>query len=95
MTLLYFHYSLSVDNTYGTQNPLISSSSQRFSTQSSAVGSQLSPEDQFIQGHRILKLSDITKLNQVQIHITIFIFVGFLLYAFTTDVFILLLRYSG
>jgi hypothetical protein len=62
---LIFIYSLPLDNTYATQNQLMSSSSQRFSAQSSAAGSQLSPADQFIQGHRILKLSDIIKLNQV------------------------------
>jgi hypothetical protein len=65
LPFLIFIYSLPLDNTYATQNQLMSSSSQRFSAQSSAAGSQLSPADQFIQGHRILKLSDIIKLNQV------------------------------
>ncbi|KAK2376999.1 replication protein A 70 kDa DNA-binding subunit B [Trifolium repens] len=66
-----FKNSLPLDNTYATQNQLMSSSSQRFSAQSSAAGSQLSPADQFIQGHRILKLSDIIKLNQDEIVVTV------------------------
>jgi hypothetical protein len=42
---------------------MMSYSSQRFA--SSASGSQLSPEDHFIQGNRIIKLADMIKLPKV------------------------------
>jgi hypothetical protein len=48
----------------------MSSSSQRFSAQTSAAGSQLSPDDQFIGGHRVLKLADINQLAKVILILT-------------------------
>ncbi|WJX74561.1 hypothetical protein P8452_58199 [Trifolium repens] len=66
-----FRKSLPADNTYATQNQLLPSSSQCFSAQSSAAGSQMSPEGRFIQGHRVLKQIDIIRLNKDEIVITV------------------------
>ncbi|KAK2442688.1 hypothetical protein QL285_013863 [Trifolium repens] len=66
-----FRKSLPADNTYATQNQLLPSSSQSFSAQSSAAGSQMSPEGRFIQGHRVLKQIDIIRLNKDEIVITV------------------------
>ncbi|WJX73691.1 hypothetical protein P8452_57443 [Trifolium repens] len=44
LEIIYFKKSLPADNTYATQNQLLPSSSQSFSAQSSAAGSQMSPE---------------------------------------------------
>ncbi|WJX12802.1 hypothetical protein P8452_03257 [Trifolium repens] len=66
-----FIKSLPADNTYATQNQLLPSSSQSFSAQSSAAGSQMSPEGRFIQGHRVLKQIDIIRLNKDEIVITV------------------------
>ncbi|KAK2383485.1 hypothetical protein QL285_070931 [Trifolium repens] len=62
---------LPADNTYATQNQLLPSSSQSFSAQSSAAGSQMSLEGQFIQEHRVLKQIDIIRLNKDEIVITV------------------------
>ncbi|KAK2389502.1 replication protein A 70 kDa DNA-binding subunit B [Trifolium repens] len=53
-----FKKSLPADNTYATQHQLMSSSSQ-------------SPDDQFIGGHRVLKLADINQLAKDEIVITV------------------------
>ncbi|WJX79689.1 hypothetical protein P8452_62787 [Trifolium repens] len=65
-----FKNSLPADNSYATQNKMMSFSSQRFATTASG-GSQMTPEDHFIQGHRILKLSDIIKLPKDEICVTV------------------------
>jgi hypothetical protein len=67
---LFYILSLPADNTYATQNQLLPSSSQSFSAQSSAAGSQMSPEGRFIQGHRVLKQIDIIRLNKVNLQIS-------------------------
>jgi hypothetical protein len=68
LTFGFIYYSLPADNSYATQNKMMSFSSQRFATTASG-GSQMTPEDHFIQGHRILKLSDIIKLPKVDFHL--------------------------
>ncbi|KAK2358301.1 hypothetical protein QL285_095496 [Trifolium repens] len=65
-----FKNSLPADNNYATQNKMMSFSSQRFATTASG-GSQMTPEDHFIQGHRILKLSDIIRLPKDEICVTV------------------------
>jgi hypothetical protein len=67
---LFYIFSLPADNTYATQNQLLPSSSQSFSAQSSAAGSQMSPKGQFIQEHRVLKQIDIIRLNKVNLQIS-------------------------
>ncbi|KAK2370884.1 hypothetical protein QL285_083889 [Trifolium repens] len=64
-----FKKSLPADNSYATQNKMMSFSSQRFA--SSAGGSQMTPEDNFIQNYRILKLSDIMRLPKDEICVTV------------------------
>ncbi|KAK2365722.1 hypothetical protein QL285_079190 [Trifolium repens] len=71
LEIIDFRKSLPADNTYATQNQLLPSSSQSFSAQSSAAGSQMSPEGRFIQGHRVLKQIDIIRLNKDEIVITV------------------------
>ncbi|KAK2412491.1 replication protein A 70 kDa DNA-binding subunit C [Trifolium repens] len=64
-----FKKRLPADNSYAIQNKMMSYSSQRFA--SSASGSQLSPEDHFIQGNRIIKLADMIKLPKDEICVTV------------------------
>ncbi|PNX56933.1 hypothetical protein L195_g050140, partial [Trifolium pratense] len=65
----HFKNSLLGDNSYATQNKMMSYSSQKFATTTS--GSQLTPEDHFIQDCRILKLADIIQLQKDEIVVTV------------------------